>query len=502
MLTPEQVSALGGRSAAEAQETATRISDMLASMLASSVLSGDMVQAMADAGRVPSAVLALLAGGTFATRRTVRQDVEETLTQSTLNDMRALGLSSRGAVPSGVDAVASNVIQLAMRDNVSMAEDCRRTYVNIVGRYVQRVGSGLIDHEEAVERSVRDLTDRGVCVVDYKSGIRTPIDVAMRRHVYTQVNQSANARTLEAAERLGCGLVETTSHTGARASHRPWQGRVFAVHGPLTVDGTTYPDLAASTGYGDVAGLCGANCRHSFAPWQPGDGQRWSDTPDEDAGLDPDEAERATKQQRANERAIRRAKQEASAQRASGGDDTRARIRLGRAQCRQRELLEENEWLKRRPERERLLGATSQPTALKNTTTSGIRMTADEARRYVASPEQKRTVLRQKQMQHIPGTREWAERVGRLKDGEPSPSSLLVGIEEVQALVDRLHGTGEVHVSFGGGVSQIKETVKSDVGIIGTWVSDSGECSDTDMFTIHYSKRGVHVVPSRPSAGR
>lgn len=59
-----------------------------------------------------------------------------------------------------------------------------------------------------------------------------------------------------------------------------------------------------------------------------------------------------------------------------------------------------------------------------------------------------------------------------------------------------------VHVLFGGGVSQMRETVRSDTGIIGMWVSDSGETSETDMLTIHYSKRGVHIVPSRPSTRR
>lgn len=31
-----------------------------------------------------------------------------------------------------------------------------------------------------------------------------------------------------------------------------------------------YPDFIESTGYGDVQGLCGANCRHSFGPYIEG----------------------------------------------------------------------------------------------------------------------------------------------------------------------------------------------------------------------------------------
>ena len=39
-----------------------------------------------------------------------------------------------------------------------------------------------------------------------------------------------------------------------------------------------YPDFIESTGYSDVAGLCGANCRHSFMPFYPGITRRkWTD---------------------------------------------------------------------------------------------------------------------------------------------------------------------------------------------------------------------------------
>ena len=66
-------------------------------------------------------------------------------------------------------------------------------------------------------------------------------------------------------------------------------------------------------------------------------------------------------QQRANERKIRSAKLEADALRAAGQDDTEARLKLGRAQASQRQLLTDNTWLKRRPERERAYGEDGKP---------------------------------------------------------------------------------------------------------------------------------------------
>lgn len=98
------------------------------------------------------------------------------------------------------------------------------------------------------------------------------------------------------------------------------------------------------------------NCRHSFGPWLHWQKPPYSHTPDEDAGLDPDEAYKATQAQRDNERAIRQAKLEADALREAGQDDAAARLKLGRAQASQRKLLADHRWLKRRPERETAYG--------------------------------------------------------------------------------------------------------------------------------------------------
>lgn len=242
------------------------------------------------------------------------------------------------------------------RDNLSMVEDARRTWLKAVGDAVPKAARGELSYEGCVRQVVEAMARRGVKVIDYRSGRRVSPDVAARRHIVTQVQQAAASKSFEASEAMGEGLVYVSSHVGARPSHREWQGKPYACHGPLTIDGVTYEDLADATGYGTAGGLCGANCRHSFGPWLHWQKPRWSDTPDEDAGLDPDRAYKATQAQRANEREIRAAKLEADALREAGQDDSAARLRLGRAQASQRKLLADNSWLKRRPERERAYG--------------------------------------------------------------------------------------------------------------------------------------------------
>lgn len=367
MLTPQEIAALGAAVAVRARQGEGACVAELARLAASGVLEGlDLADAVGASGMVPGVVLGALAGHQAFVRSSAVLEAARALGLSSERDAAALRVTLddlEKAMQPGHDvrtasqAIADSLMAQQRRDNLSMAEDARRTWVAAVSDAVPRAARGELSYEGCVRQVVESVARRGVKVIDYRSGVRVSPDVAARRHIVTQVQQAAASRSLEASEAMGEGLVFVSSHVGARPSHREWQGRPYACHGPLTVDGVTYEDLADATGYGTAGGLCGANCRHSFGPWLHWQGPRWSATPDEDAGLDPDRAYRATQAQRANERAIRQAKLEADALREAGQDDTEARLRLGRAQASQRRLLAENRWLKRRPERERAYGA-------------------------------------------------------------------------------------------------------------------------------------------------
>lgn len=188
--------------------------------------------------------------------------------------------------------------------------------------------------ERAVAEAVRRGADRGVRVVDYASGCRKQPDTVMRRHIVTMTKQASVDRALDICRRAGVALVEVGSHR--RPSHREWQGRVYGLDGPVTIEGVHYKGFEES---GAADGLMEPNCRHSVAPYIPGRERRWSETPDEDAGDDPEEAYKRRQRQRANERRIRDATREVAALEAEGLDSARARIRLQRAETAQRNLL-------------------------------------------------------------------------------------------------------------------------------------------------------------------
>lgn len=129
-----------------------------------------------------------------------------------------------------------------------------------------QIMSGAFDQNTAIRNAVKNLSKQGIGAVKYPSGHTDTIEAAVRRATVTGVNQTCIQLQLARAEEMGCDLVETSAHGGARPEHAVWQGRVFSLSG----EHGKYPDFYKSTGYGTGAGLGGWNCRHSFSPFFEG----------------------------------------------------------------------------------------------------------------------------------------------------------------------------------------------------------------------------------------
>lgn len=166
-----------------------------------------------------------------------------------------------------------------------------------------KVSSGAFSADEAVRTAVNRLGDSGLTIVNYASGRRDKVDVAVRRAVLTGISQAVGTAQLGLAAQMGCDLVEVTAHLGARPTHQLFQGRIFSLSGGHP----KYPEFRSGTGYGRGDGLCGWNCRHSFYPFFEGlsspAGVPFSASENERVYRD-------TQKQRAYERAVRQSKRE------------------------------------------------------------------------------------------------------------------------------------------------------------------------------------------------
>lgn len=257
---------------------------------------------------------------------------------------------------------ARGVAEIMRRQNVALCDAVADSWYRITADAVAGVESGG-SPRRAMERGCAALADAGLETIDYKSGVSTAVDAALRRHLVTQWNQARNDLLMRRCDEWGCDLVFTSAHFGARPTHAVWQGKVFSRSG----SSPDYPPLVESTGYGTVTGLCGANCRHEMTPYVEG----YSKLPDTDfsdqehaTGMTSDEYYEATQRQRRYEAAIRRTKREIATGRELGLDMADKRVLLGRQQSRVRQWCAEK-GLRRDYERERAYGIGTQPRALK-----------------------------------------------------------------------------------------------------------------------------------------
>lgn len=316
MLSPDQIEEAGERVAAVYREIEARMLDHLARVMAEGW--GESPRTVTEAALLAQSQAEELRRMVEEFRpyidAAVLEVVEECLEASDEDDVARAGGSSEW--PAQIDATVKGMAEVLARDNIQMAEGAKQAFLNASIEAVARVNSGDADREAALHRAVRKLERDGIEIITYQDAdtgrvtVRNKADVAVRRHVRTQIAQDAARLTIERMKRLGIDLVEVSSHEGSRKSHAEWQGQCYSYEGEQVVDGTVYPDLRSATGYGNVDGLLGANCRHSFGPYRHGAPRMYDPDPKTASGLPNDEVYELTQGQRYRERKIREAKRE------------------------------------------------------------------------------------------------------------------------------------------------------------------------------------------------
>lgn len=137
-------------------------------------------------------------------------------------------------------------------------------FLNALNQAHLEVISGAKSYTSAMIDIMDKVGNEGIDVL-YPSGHKDKVDVATRRAIVTSVNQTNGQLQLRRMEDLSWDLVEVSAHIGARPSHEVWQGQVYSLTGS-----NGYKNFYEETEYGDMLGLCGINCRHTFFPFYEG----------------------------------------------------------------------------------------------------------------------------------------------------------------------------------------------------------------------------------------
>lgn len=131
-------------------------------------------------------------------------------------------------------------------------------YQTYLDRACMDIVTGSFDYNTVLRRVVKEMTASGLKTIDYASGYSCRAPVAVRRAIMTGVSQLAAQINEMVAKDLKTDKYEVTWHSGHRPSHW-WGGNVY-----------TKQELQDICHLGDVDGLCGANCRHSYLAFIPG----------------------------------------------------------------------------------------------------------------------------------------------------------------------------------------------------------------------------------------
>lgn len=383
MLSPEQISNIGNSAVRITQQEIDALVSMVSGEIAAAIKRGDSYKSLLNKSLdVEQQALRELLRSDSELRDAAVRTVVDALSEQLDDDLERIGIALADLPPEilaamhqSTAATAQGVREIVRRENLAMADNVRQGFFTVSSKYIAMVNAGGIKTEDAVKRAVLELADKGIDTVQYKSGAKAQADVAIRRHLASQVTQVGGKRVMQIMNALDVELVEVSSHIGARPSHAEWQGKCYSMHGRVVRDGVVYEDFGLATGYfgqgpngalGDR--LQGVNCRHFFGPYLHGQPRTYSETPDEDAGYERGEVYKNTQKQRAYEREIRRTKRRIAALEGAGLKDTPEhtieRIKLGDLQRALKKHVDAHEYLTRRYGRERVSELMIRPRAL------------------------------------------------------------------------------------------------------------------------------------------
>lgn len=330
-------------------------------------------QMLAEAGGLKRNIEQILKKYDKKTTQAVTAAYTSALNKSTAADNRIFKEATGRTVGEGNAQQMLATIQKAHSDlsrlTLTTATTSEQTFVQQANRVYMDVQSGAFDYDTAVKSAANEMAKRGITTVQYENSkpVTRTIESAVRMNVLTGINQTASAMSMNNCDELGCDLVETSAHLGARPEHEAWQGQIFSLSGTSK----KYPPFSVCR-YGEADGICGINCRHSFYPYfEELDPHYTQDDLDdmskEKVTYNGKEISRYEGEQglRKIERNIRKYKRQALTQEAAGVDSTGARRKIGEWQAAARDFTKQT-GIQRDSAREFIGTAKGkQPTALK-----------------------------------------------------------------------------------------------------------------------------------------
>ena len=237
------------------------------------------IQILEDAGFLLEDIQKELAKATGLMKQEIAEAMEDAGVKTMEYDnaiYEAAGLSPEPL------AMSPNLIRIMQRNyeetlgewenfTETTAEAAQQTFIRACDNAYNQVLSGSVSYSEALKDVVNQIVSDGVEVV-YPTGHTDSIETATLRCIRTGVAQATAQISMTRMDEMEWDIILVSAHLGARVTknedftnHYWWQGKFYSKSGK----DERFPPFSVC-GLGEVQGIDGANCRHSFGP---GDGE-------------------------------------------------------------------------------------------------------------------------------------------------------------------------------------------------------------------------------------
>ena len=371
----------------------------------------------------------------------------------------------------------------------------------ILNTQTGRVVTGTASRQEALRTALSQIHKEGITGFYDRAGRKWTPEAYVNMDIRTTVHNTAVESVKLRQEDYGVSIFRVSTHSGARPLCYPYQGKYYSWEnesGTFT-DGEgnrhSYKPIS-STSYGEPAGLFGINCGHYPIVTIPG--VSIPRDPPKESKAENDRIYAESQEQRKLEREIRYTKQKAAMLNAAGdteGFEAEA-LKIKNAQAKYNAFCKETGRTKRLDRTQvyaynksvsgKSTAAVKRTEKAKATKQEAEKKKKAEIRERIRSDETPKQLNSGNQNKHIVGSKGYQE--GR--------SYIYGDLSAAQDIVNQRAGTGEIRLNDRGEWNH-KEFVTLDHDI-GVYINpQSGEHYPTNTVSIHYGKKGTHVVPAR-----
>ena len=460
--------------------------------------------------RVPQKILASLSEAS----RIALEDIDKAVKKAIENGDIEKAPTDR--MQGMIDSLAEQAVEQANLVNTVMLDSGQSAYIQAVNNTAiwvnqeldKQLAQGIMNEaamaststtetrRQALKKAISQMADNGIYGFVDRAGRHWSPEAYINMDIRTTAHNAAIQSIRTRQEDYGSDIFQISSHPGARPLCYPYQGKFYSWGGGsgTFVDGmgVRHPYKSIQdTSYGQPAGIFGINCGHYPLPQIP----RVTipqDRPEQDKE-DNDREYLMSQQQRALERDVRNAKRRAAAFDAAGLRDAfseeSVRVREKRQAYR--------DFCQKTGRRERLdrLGVAGYTRSVsqkatkiqKSSETRSLKV--EEIRKRIGSDQTLKIIHQGNQNKHILASKGYL----------PGRSYLYGDLHTAQEIVNRYAGTGEIRLTKKNENWEWnhKEFVElpQDIGVYIN--SHTGEKFPTNVVSIHYGKKGTHLVPAR-----